>query len=48
MMTKKKDVTMKESKNDHIDHKNKVIIQISFADEVKHFFKEHAWKKTML
>ena len=39
MMTGKKDVAMKESKNDDIDHKNKVIIRISFADEVKHFFK---------
>ena len=38
MMTGKKDVAMKESKNDDIDRKNKVIIRISFADEVKHFF----------
>ena len=29
---------MKEPKNDNIDHNNKVIIRISFADEVKHFF----------
>ena len=37
-MTGKKDVAMKESKNDDIDHKNKVITWISFAAEVKHFF----------
>ena len=33
---RKNNVAMKES-NDNIDHKNVVIIWISFADEVKHF-----------
>ena len=33
---RKNNIAMKES-NDNIDHKNVVIIWISFADEVKHF-----------
>ena len=36
MMTRKNNVAIRES-NDNIDHKNVVIIWISFADEVKHF-----------
>ena len=35
-MTRKNNVAMSES-NDNIDHKNLVIISISFADKVKHF-----------
>ena len=33
-MTRKSNVAMRES-NDNIDHKNVVIILVSFADEVK-------------
>ena len=35
-MTRKNNVAMREP-NDNIDHKNKVIIWISFPDEVKYF-----------
>ena len=34
MMTRKNNVAMRES-NDNIDHKNMIIIWISFADEAK-------------
>ena len=36
MMTRRNNVAMGES-NDNIDHKNMVIIWISFANEVKYF-----------
>ena len=45
-MTRRNNVAMRES-NDNIDHKM-VITWISFADEVKYIFKQHAQKKTML
>ena len=41
MMTRTKNVVMRES-NDNIDHKNVVIIWISFVDEVQYFAKVHA------
>ena len=36
MMTKRNNVSMRES-NDKIDHKKKIIVSISFADEVKYY-----------
>ena len=36
MMTRRNNVAMRES-NDNIDHKNRVMTWISFADEVKNF-----------
>ena len=38
MMTRKNNVDMRES-NDNVDHKNVVVIWISFADEVNIFLK---------
>ena len=36
MMTRRNNVAMRES-NDNVDHKNRVMTWISFADEVKYF-----------